>query len=88
MCRAITIGYFAMTRGFWPAVKTYKGPCFGCDCGIKCCQLLLKWLGPKSEIAECPSDENSLFGACTLRGYYLKGHGHKTINSVGMIWHL
>ena len=42
-----------MTRGFWPAIKTFKGPCFGCDCGIKCCQLLLKWLGPKSEIAEC-----------------------------------
>ena len=37
----------------WPAVKTFKGPCFGCDCGIKCCQLLLKRLGPKSEIAEC-----------------------------------
>ena len=46
MCRAITIGSFAITGGFWPAVKTFKGPCFGCDCGIKCCQLLLKRLGP------------------------------------------
>ena len=42
-----------MTRGFKLAIKTFKGPCFGCGCGIKCCQLLLKWLGPKSEKVEC-----------------------------------
>ena len=44
---------FVKTRVFWQVIKAFKGPCFGCDCGIKCCQLLLKWLGPKSEIAEC-----------------------------------
>ena len=24
MCRSITIGSFAMTRGFWPAIKTFN----------------------------------------------------------------
>ena len=42
-----------MTRGFWPTIKIFKGSCFGRDGGIKCCQLLLKRLSPKSEIAEC-----------------------------------
>ena len=37
----------AITGGFWSAIKTFKGPCFGCDGGIKCCQLLLKHLSTK-----------------------------------------
>ena len=53
MCRAVIIGSFVMTRGFLPAVKTFKGPYFGCDCGIKCCLLQLNRLSPKSEIAGC-----------------------------------
>ena len=38
----------AMNQGFWLAIKTFKGPCFGCDSGIKRCHLLLTQLGPKS----------------------------------------
>ena len=37
---------------FRTVLRTFKGPFFGCDCGIKCCELLLKQLCSKFEIAE------------------------------------
>ena len=47
------IYFFCLLVRIWTVLKTFEGPCFGCDCGIKCCELLLKQLCPKFEIAEC-----------------------------------